>query len=1169
MNSKINETLEKDTELRFPHIYSVEASAGSGKTYTLTLRVLQFLLSGNIPNNKLTNILGITFTNNSAKDMKRQVLEKLKSMSLGLLDAGTAQYISDITTFGGRGYDSHPSNAAENLIDRILSNYHDFQIRTIDSFTSKILKASAAEIGLPPDFEISTESSAVAGYAVLNMVESADSDLLAEFLDLLNRNQTGGGLDFNPVKSIKDGMKRLLETESDYNEEFSFDFSFKAKLDENLKPAIDGLKDLLKTAERNGFEIKGNVKKETIDKIKNYLDDKNYFGLVNERKGFPYKKQKSVPDNVDYSKKWEELLDGFDKYLPDIAKLKSLPYLTLYESFKKELRNAYKILGLVYISDINKKLNRFLSESSVPEIYFHLGNVIEHYFIDEFQDTSKVQWQNLKPLIEESLSKGGSLFTVGDLKQALYGFRGADYKIMKSLNDGGGKSFPSLNEFKKVSLKINFRSDKALVDYVNRVFKNALKHRVEYVGDPAGFLTYEQDTPLDEAGNNINAGGYCAAEIFKYPDGSKENKSAGAAETDADNADSGGNDSEETQNGASAGNPLDLIEQRLIEIIEDLKARGYDYGAIAVLAQKNRYLNDIGGRLIEKGYPVVTQSSLDIRNRKVIREIEMLLSFLNSPVDDFNFGSFILGDIFEKKSKFKSGRKEFEKFIFEVNSKNIRSNQNPLNNRSVPDEADKTVEFYEAGKSDEFYEAGETDEAKRPLYIEFRERYESLWNECFEELFNKTGYLPPYEIVLYIYKVFNIPENFSEESAYLAHFLDAIQSAEEKGLSNLNDFLDLINSNNSDNSKDGAGAELFSIELPEVKDALTLLTVHKAKGLQWGAVVNVFFAEENYALRTDPAKSKSNKGAKKNYFTAGTETGGGSRSLDLLYITKKMFEGKKGESSKSPYLESVYYEAAKDENISDLNTLYVALTRAKHEMYNLIISKEECPFPAGSAGEKPLRKPEDKDKNRGEKDGESAGGDGSPSAGNGNMSGRGGIELDCGYCDIGLEYAIKTGGQYLSIKRGDFYHKVLSEIKYVEDFENLDALIEKYIILLRIKNNRSKSFETITGVKEKILRIKENSFLLKFFDKEIYEIFTEKEYLSATGGVCRMDRVSVSEKSGEICILDYKTGDMNKKEAESYKIQLLRYKSILKDIYKDKKISAIIYNIDKGGLLEC
>ena len=1114
MNDKTKEVLEKDGELLFPRIFSVEASAGSGKTYTLTLRVLQFLLSENIPNNKLTNILGITFTNNSAKHMKRQILEKLKLLSLGLLDAGTARYISNIITFGG----PNPAEAAEGLIDDILSNYHDFQIRTIDSFTSKILKASAIEIGLPPDFEISTESSTVIDYAVENLVESAEEALLAEFLDLLNRSQTGGGIDFNPAKSIKGRMKYLLETESNYNAEFSFDFSFKERLDENLKPAIRGLKDLLESAERQGFDIKGNVKQESIDKIKNYLNNKNYFGLVNERRGFPYKKQKPSSENTDYSKKWDELLDDFNRYLPDIAKLKNLPYLTLYESFKDNLKDAYKILGLVYISDINKKLSRFLTGSSVPEIYFHLGNIIYHYFIDEFQDTSKVQWQNLKPLIEESLSKGGSLFTVGDLKQALYAFRGADYKIMKSLIDTSGSSFPSSNEFKSISLKTNFRSDKVLVDYVNYVFKNVIKDKVESAGDPAGFLIYEQDTPRDEAGKNINTGGYYSTEIFKYAKDSQ----VGIAGTDTDmDTDNGGG---EAQNNAPGdlSDPLDYIKGRLISIIEDLISRNYNLGDIAVLAQKNRYLNDISGRLIAKGYPVVTQSSLDIRNRKVIKEIELLLNFLNSPIEDFNFGSFILGDIFENAlnrfetaGKVKYSKNDFEKFIFEVNLKNVQN--------------------------------------ERPLYAIFKERYESLWNEYFEELFNKTGYLPLYELVLYVYKIFCLPENFSDESAYLAHFLDVIQSVEKNGSANLNDIAELMN------SKNDLSSELFSIELPEVKNALTLLTVHKAKGLQWGAVINVFFAEENYALKSSEANSKNNKGWNKNDFTAMVEKNDGSSSLDLLYITKKMFEGKKDSGSKSRYLESVYYDAVKDENISDLNNFYVALTRAKHEMYNLIISKDECSLSSSLGGIKFLMGTKEADDKKDDK----------------GMAGAGFLdviytELDCGYCDIGFEPAIKTGSQYLSIKRGDLYHGVLSEIKYTEDFENLDALIEKYMVLLRIKNNGSNIFETKTDIKEKIMRIKENDFLLKLFDKEIYEVFTEKEYLSAAGGVCRMDRVSISisKKSGEICILDYKTGDMNKKEAESYETQLFRYKSVLKDIYKDKKISAVIYNIDKHDLFK-
>ena len=1139
MDGKINETLEKDTKLRFPHIYSVEASAGSGKTYTLTLRVLQFLLSRrNIKNNNLANILGITFTNNSAKEMKNQVLKKLKSLNLGLLDADTLSYIYDITSFGNGdtsvSVSAFASKAAEKLIDNILSNYHDFQIRTIDSFTSKILKASAAEMGLPPDFEISTESSGIIDYAVLKMIESAEQGILEKFLDLLSRNISTDGIDFNPADKIKNEMKRLLEMESNYNSEFIADFSVQEKLDENLKPVIDGLKFLLEAAEKEGLEINGRFKPETIEKIKLYLNDKNYFGLVNDRKGFPYKNNKN---SAGYSKKWEELYDRFNGYLPEIAKLKSLPYLAMYVSFKKELINAYKILGLVYISDVNKKLSQFLRENLVPEVYFQLGNSIYHYFIDEFQDTSKVQWLNLKPLIKESLAKGGSLFTVGDLKQALYGFRGADYKIMKALNDDGGRSFPSIEEFKKVSLKFNYRSDKILVDYVNNVFKTDLKRKVEAVGDPAGFLTYEQDTPTDETGRHTNLGGYCSTEIFKKEDKNKnhENKHKDKYNND-DNK-----DEDEPQGGLSEFNVLNAIEDRLLETIDDLvKVRNYGCGDIAILAQKNKYLNYLAGLLIEKGYKVVTQSSLDIRNRKIIREIEILLNFLNSPTDDFNFGSFIIGDIFGKKISLqgakKYAREEFEKFLFETNLNNLKG---------------------------------------EPLYILFRERYADLWNECFEELFGKTGYLPPYETTLYIYKVFKIAENFPEESAYLAHFLDALQYAEEKGCADLNDLLDLIKTDNSNSNLNAVDSgELFSIDLPEVKDALTLLTVHKAKGLQWDAVINVFVAEENYALMPDSAKSAGGKGKKINYFAAESDDSkdnGGigdaedpdtHKPLNLFYITKSMFEGKKDEPSRSPYLESVYYGALKDQNISDLNNLYVALTRAKHEMYNFIIAADECPLPSISSGEKKF-----KNKNFIEnKNAENAGGFDEETAV---------AVLDCGFCDIGYEYAIKTGSQYLSVKRGDVFHKILSEIKYAEDFENLDPLIEKCMLLLRFKPSAEDFYETKAEIKEKILRIKENDYLLKLFNKELCSVYTEKEYLSASGAICRMDRISIFKnlkeseslsESGEICILDYKTGHIDKKEKENYESQMQRYKSILKDIYKDKKISAVVYNIDDGDL---
>ena len=1196
MICKNNEALERYADLNFPNVYTVVASAGSGKTYTLTLRLLQFLLSCGSRENKKRNrpaeILAVTFTNNSAKEMKAQVLERLKSLSLDILDKEVFECIKGISNLCidpdinksdsdsvDKYNDKHEyydiSSAAGDLIDEILLNYHDFQIITIDSFTSKIIKASASEIMLPPDFEISTESSVITDYAVLNMIESAEPKYLDAFLDLLSRNISKDGVNFNPVERIKEKMNQFIEIESNYNSEFLICNDLQTELDNDktLQSAVEGLKSLLRAADENAYELRKIVKQDTVDKIKKHLDSKNYYGLLIDRKQFPYIQQNGEKDS------WEDYYGVLNDYVVEISKLQVLPYLTLYNSFKENLINAYKLLGLVYISDINKKLSSFLNKNEfiVPEVYFKLGSSISHYFIDEFQDTSKVQWQNLKPLIEEALSTNGSLFTVGDLKQSLYGFRGADYKIMKSLKDKPVQYFPSCGDggqFKNIELKYNFRSDKCLVDYVREVCQNSLREKIEKLGDPAGFLTYKQDTPLDDDANHINPDGFVSTEIFHYETKSSAKKKAdGKKDAKTENGDSKKEASSkktglelqyiknaapsniyDSESDPSESDPLDLIEVRLVEIIKDLSKRNYALGDIAILAQKNKYLNDLAERLSSEGFNVVTQSSLDIRKRKIVKEIEMLLNFLSSPIDDFNFGGFIISEIFNEKIKpvYSAGYQnhEFVKFLFETNLYKNNKNQKTEGNFK-----------------------------KEPLYVIFKKRYEDIWNECFEDLFNKVGYLPPYEIVLNIYEIFDITKNFPDDSAYLAHFLDVVQAA-EKNSADLNGLLELMSDSDSGNGGSSSANELFYIELPEIKDAVNLFTVHKAKGLQWDVVINVFISEDNYALM--PEKEDGNitsSGLRENYFAAESND---EKGLDLLYISKSMFESKNRSKNKddayataesAKYLESVYTNALKEQNISDLNNFYVALTRAKHEMYNLILENKGC-FLAEEkkTGEKTCKK--ENKLNIGDKSFAE-----NLTVAEDNDINNLPIVLDCGYCDIQNEYGIKSGSQYLSIRRGDLFHKILSEIKYSEDFNVLDKLLEKSLRLLKIKLSNDETME----LKQKIEKIKDNSSLLKLFDKNLCEVHTEKEYLCSDGLIYRIDRVSVfkdldkpeddnglrelKKLFGDICIIDYKTGDVNKKELENYKLQLDNYKSILKDIYKDKEISAFIYKIDGGELL--
>ncbi len=118
--------------------------------------------------------------------------------------------------------------------------------------------------------------------------------------------------------------------------------------------------------------------------------------------------------------------------------------------------------GRIFIEDVNKRLAEYLESDIVPDVYFRLGEVIFHYLIDEFQDTSPIQWRNLLPLIENSLSQGGSLFVVGDTKQAIYGFRDADYRIMRGVE--ARNPFPSARH-RVEELDTNYRSDGAVIAF--------------------------------------------------------------------------------------------------------------------------------------------------------------------------------------------------------------------------------------------------------------------------------------------------------------------------------------------------------------------------------------------------------------------------------------------------------------------------------------------------------------------------------------------------------------------------------------------------------------------------------------------------------------------------------------------------------------------------------
>ena len=195
------------------------------------------------------------------------------------------------------------------------------------------------------------------------------------------------------------------------------------------------------------------------------------------------------------------------------------PYTDAYTMMQPTVEKLKKQYGQIFIDDVARSLAEHLTNESVPEIYFKIGETIYHYLIDEFQDTSEIQWKNLFPLIEESLSKRGSLFVVGDTKQSIYGFRDADWRIMKRLTEAN--PFPAAYHDVQ-SLDINYRSYEKIVSFTKEVFHTIISGQgFEDEAAASGLSTYEQHATPEHTGK-----GYVEVDIVQEQDSDPPEKQA-------------------------------------------------------------------------------------------------------------------------------------------------------------------------------------------------------------------------------------------------------------------------------------------------------------------------------------------------------------------------------------------------------------------------------------------------------------------------------------------------------------------------------------------------------------------------------------------------------------------------------------------------------------------
>jgi len=603
--------LTPDNELSFPDFTLLRASAGSGKTRALAHRYMQFLMSDKIKRNSLTNILAITFSNNAAREMKERILTWLKDIY-----AGDEEHLDVLAYLTGIDRDAI-RNRAGLLIDHILDNYSDFQVRTIDSFTASIFRSSALEFGISPGTEILLQKNQLIDQAFENFFrkvrpETEESAILEKVIDyIVSHKRTDSRYPWDPTEEIITVFKKLYSRlasipgnaePEDFSTEISETFSL-------IKEQIKKIDEFISA---NGLEYNKTARFDrALDAVK--FNDRDYAIGKRHNSNIIKKGKLGKEDFDEWNSRVNELRDELNSLYAQLTEYYARsyfnPHLVNFRNFSDILQSVQRDHNQIFIDDIGKILTSYLHEQIIPYVYLMLGDTIHHYLIDEFQDTSPLQWADLQPLIENSLSQGGSLFAVGDTKQAIYKFRGADFKIMKQLEDI--QVFPSAAAHVK-DLDTNYRSDEYILRF-NETFFNAILEHEEY-GAAARLSGLDHHT--QKASEEKKDKGY-AGSIVYWPEDREEDPHP--------------------------------ERKMIIDTINDALRRGYSNRDIAVLTFKNKDVTTISSWLSEENIRFISLSNLDVRNRKITGELISLLQFLNSPVDDLALASFCLGDICRKK----------------------------------------------------------------------------------------------------------------------------------------------------------------------------------------------------------------------------------------------------------------------------------------------------------------------------------------------------------------------------------------------------------------------------------------------------------------------------------------------------------------------------------------
>ena len=528
-----------------------KASAGSGKTFTLSKTYLNLLLKAD-SKTAYRNILAVTFTNKATEEMKERILKDLAE-------------------------EGKTNPRAREILINLLHDYGSFSVSTIDKFFQQALRAFSRELGSSGNYQIELDKASLTKEAmdrVLDDLTEKDKDLLGWFTKQLET-----ALDNGESFNLESSLYEMAEEFGIVNEKFTYDkkklTDLKAKCKEIIntfhedvyenaicidtatwgKTAAKGLAHYAGEPTRYKDSVKA-ANATTLKKLAETAGCEAMYALMN-------------PDG----RRWKE-------YRTARMIEKIIFTLGLAEEFYSKLAIIEEEKGVISLDESTNLLRDIIDGSDAPFIYEKLGIRFNHFLLDEFQDTSVVQWENFKPLLSNSVSEGYSNIVVGDVKQSIYRWRNSDWNLLDKKIE---KNFAG--KVKVTTLEKNYRSTESIVNFNNGFFPFA----ADNLGLSNIYADVKQEVMVKDSQEGRVTVDFCEDE-------------------------------------------LEMIDG----YIEQAVAAGAKMSDIAILLRTNSEGKKVAEHLLSKGYSVISDDSLDLKSSLIIRKIVSYLHSLCNNSDSLN-----------------------------------------------------------------------------------------------------------------------------------------------------------------------------------------------------------------------------------------------------------------------------------------------------------------------------------------------------------------------------------------------------------------------------------------------------------------------------------------------------------------------------------------------------